>query len=166
MNKISLIIKREYITRVRNKTFLLSTFLLPIVMILFIVGTAFFAASSKDKLKKIAVINDPGYFQPNLKTDSTRLNFSFPAGVDSNNYTAKGYDAILDLSGDSNSKKFVMHSVKQISSDTREAIENRLDNAYETYRLQQKGIRKEVLDSINKLASGAFSINNRQTDNM
>ena len=53
MNKIWLIIKREYLTRVRNKTFLLSTFLLPIVMMLFIFGSAFFAMSSKEKLKKI-----------------------------------------------------------------------------------------------------------------
>jgi ABC-2 type transport system permease protein len=106
MNKISLIIKREYITRVRNKTFLLSTFLLPIVMILFIFGTAFFAASSKDKLKKIAVINDPGYFKLNLKTDTTKLSFSFVNGVDSNNYTIKGYDAVMDLKNDTTAKKF------------------------------------------------------------
>jgi ABC-2 type transport system permease protein len=161
MNKISLIIKREYITRVRNKTFLLSTFLLPIVMILFIFGTAFFAASSKDKLKKIAVINDPGYFKTNLKTDSTKLHFSFITGVDSNNYTAKGYDAVLDLKNDTAAKKFIIHSVKQISSETKETIETRLDNAYETYNLQQKGIRKAVLDSISKLANGAYSIENR-----
>lgn len=161
MNKIFLIIKREYITRVRNKTFLLSTFLLPIVMILFIFGSAFFAMSSKDKLKKIAVINDPGYFKKNLKTDSTRLSFSFADGIDSNNYHSKGYDAVLDLGKDSTAKKFTIHSLKQISGDTKDAIEQRLDDAYENYNLQQKGIRKEVLDSINKLSTGAYSIDNR-----
>jgi ABC-2 type transport system permease protein len=161
MNKIFLIIKREYITRVRNKTFLLSTFLLPIVMILFIFGSAFFAMSSKDKLKKIAVINDPGYFKKNLKTDTTRLSFSFPDGVDSNNYHAKGYDAVLDLGKSNTPKKFTIHSLKQINADTKEAIEQRLDDAYENYNLQEKGIRKEVLDSINKLATGAYSVDNR-----
>ena len=39
MNKIWLIARREYTTRVRNKTFLLSTFLLPLVIIIFIVFT-------------------------------------------------------------------------------------------------------------------------------
>lgn len=161
MNKIFLIIKREYITRVRNKTFLLSTFLLPIVMLLFIFGSAFFAATSKDKLKKIAVINAPGYLKTNLKTDSTKLNFSFPGKIDSNNYHSNGYDAVLDLKNDTSAKQFIIHSLKQISGDTKDDIEERLDNAYENYNLQKKGIRKEVLDSINKLSSGAYKIDNR-----
>ena len=161
MNKIWLILRREYMTRVKNKTFLLSTFLLPIVMLLFIFGSAFFAISSKDKLKTIAVINDPGYFKKNLKTDSIRLSFSFPESVDSNNYHSKGYDAVLDLKKDSAAKKFTIHSLKQISTDTKGVIEERLDNAYENYSLQERGIRKEVLDSINKLTTGAYRVDNR-----
>ena len=163
MNKISLIIKREYITRVRNKTFLLSTFLLPIVMMLFIFGSAFFAMSSKDKLKKIAVVNDPGYFRQNLQSDSARLNFNFNTAIDSSNFESKGYDAVLDLNNDSLGKKFTIHSIKQLGIDTKDAVEDRLDKAYEKYQLQKKGIRKEILDSINKLAVGKFSIDNRLT---
>jgi ABC-2 type transport system permease protein len=161
MNKIFLIIKREYITRVRNKTFLLSTFLLPIVMILFIFGSAFFAISSKEKLKKIAVVNDPGYFKQNLSSDSTHLNFVFTSGIDSSNFKKKGYDAVLNLNGDSLGKKFTIHSEKQLGIDAKDAIEERLDKAYEKFQLQKKGIRKEILDSISKQATGAFSIDNR-----
>ncbi len=161
MNKIFLIVKREYITRVRNKTFLLSTFLLPIVMILFIFGTAFFVVSSKDKLKKIAVVNDPGYFKNNLQTDTTRLNFVFTSGVDSSNFKSKGYDAVLNLNNDSVGKKFTAHSEKQLGIDAKEMMEERLDKAYEKYQLQQKGIRKEILDSISKKSMGAYSIDNR-----
>ena len=161
MNKIWLILKREYVTRVRNKTFLLSTFLLPIVMILFIFGTAFFAASSKDKLKKIAVVNDPGYFKNNLQTDTTRLNFVFTSGIDSSNFKSKGYDAVLNLNNDSVGKKFTAHSEKQLGIDAKEMMEERLDKAYEKYQLQQKGIRKEILDSISKKSMGAYSIDNR-----
>ena len=110
MNKIWLILRREYMTRVKNKTFLLSTFLLPIVMILFIFGSAFFAISSKDKLKKIAVVNDPGYFKQNLSSDSTRLNFTFTSSIDSNNFKNKGYDALLILNNDTLGKKFTILS--------------------------------------------------------
>ena len=136
MNKILLIIKREYITRVRNKTFLLSTFLLPIVMMLFIFGSAFFAMSSKDKLKKIAVVNDPGYFRQNLQSDSARLNFNFNTAIDSSNFESKGYDAVLDLNNDSLGKKFTIHSIKQLGIDTKDAVEDRLDKAYEEHSLQ------------------------------
>ena len=66
-------------------------------MILFIFfGSAFFAMSSKDKLKKIAVVNDPGYFKNNLSSDSSKLLlFDFTAGIDSANFKNKGYDAVL-----------------------------------------------------------------------
>ncbi len=163
MNKIWLIIKREYLTRVRNKTFLLSTFLLPIVMMLFIFGSAFFAMSSKEKLKKIAVINDPGMFKFNLKGDSLRLAFDFISGIDSSNFFDKGYDAVLNLNNDSVTRKFTIHSKKQLGIDAQDMIENKLDRAFENNQLQQKGIRKETLDSISKKSNGAFSIENRLT---
>ncbi len=163
MNKISLIFQREYITRVRNKTFLLSTFLLPIVMILFIFGSAFFAMSGKQKFKRVAVINDPGIFKTNLKSDSTQMQFDFTLNVDSNNFSEKGYDAILDLRNDSTAKKFVVHSKKQLGMDGKELIENRMDRAYEKSQLMKKGIQKETLDSISKQTSGMYTIENRLT---
>ncbi len=161
MNKIWLILKREYFTRVRNKTFLLSTFLLPIVMLLFIFGSAFFAMSSKEKLKKIAVINDPGIFKANLKGDSVRLIFDFATNVDSTNFSSKGYDAVLNLNNDTVTRKFTIHSKKQLGIDAQGMIESKLDRAYEINQLQKKGIRKETLDSISKQANGAFTVENR-----
>lgn len=163
MNKIGLIFRREYITRVRNKTFLLSTFLLPIVMILFIFGSAYFAMSSKAGLKKIAVVNDPGMFRSNLKSDSSRMMFDFTSNVDSSNFETKGYDAVLNLNNDSVGRKFTIHSKKQLGMDGKETIENRLDRAYEKNQLQKNGIEKETLDSINKASMGAYTIENRLT---
>ncbi len=163
MNKIWLIFKREYITRVRNKTFLLSTFLLPIVMILFIFGSAYFAMSSKEGLKKIAVVNDPGMFKSNLKSDSSRMLFDFTSNVDSSNFDSKGYDAVLNLNNDSVTKKFTIHSKKQLGMDGKQIIENRLDRAFEKNQLQKKGIQKETLDSISKESMGAYTIENRLT---
>jgi ABC-2 type transport system permease protein len=163
MNKIWLIIKREYLTRVRNKTFLLSTFLLPIIMMLFIFGSAFFAMSNKEKLKKIAVINDPGMFKNNLKSDSLQVTFNFTNDVDSGNYFIKGYDAVLNLNNDSTVRKFTIHSKKQLGIDAQDMIETRLDRAFENNQLQKNGIRKQTLDSISKQSIGAFKIDNRIT---
>ncbi len=164
MNKTLLIFQREYFTRVKNKTFILSTFLLPVVMILFVVGITYFSVSSKTKLKKIAVVNDPGYFSKNLLSDSSQLLFDFAAGADSNNFISKGYDAVLYLNADSNNKNFIIHSAKQLSIDTKEDIEQGLDKAYENTQLQEKGIRKSTLDSISKQAANAYNIVNRVKD--
>ena len=163
MNKIWLIFKREYFTRVRNKTFLLTTFLLPVAFMLFIFGSAFFAMSNKDKLKKIAVINDPGLYIINLKSDTTRLVFDFNNKIDSTNFAVKGYDAVLNLNNDSTTRNFIVHSKKQLGIDAQNNIEKSLDKALEKSQLQKKGIRKEILDSIAKLTNGVFSIENRLT---
>jgi ABC-2 type transport system permease protein len=94
MNKVSLIIKREYITRVRNKRFLLVTFLMPIIFIGFIAGSVYFAASGQEETT-IAVVNDPGFLKENLNSDSGNVVFAFPEGKDSVNYKDKKYDGIL-----------------------------------------------------------------------
>jgi len=49
MKKILLIIKREYFTRVRNKTFILSTILLPLFFIGFIAASTYFSIKSIEK---------------------------------------------------------------------------------------------------------------------
>src|ERR1700760_1758788 len=92
-NKIWLITRREYLTRVRNKTFLLSTFLLPIVFMLFIAGSAIISMQTKSH-HRIAVIDANGYFKDNLKGDSS-LNFDFSPAIDSLNYEQKGCTAVL-----------------------------------------------------------------------
>ena len=49
MNKLKLIIKREYLAKVRNKTFIVMTFLSPLLMIGMIALVAFLTKSSIEK---------------------------------------------------------------------------------------------------------------------
>ena len=62
MNKIGLIIRREYTTRIRNKTFLISTFLLPFMIVLLIAGTVYLGIKGKTS-HRIAVEDENGYFK-------------------------------------------------------------------------------------------------------
>jgi ABC-2 type transport system permease protein len=158
MNKIGLIIQREYLTRVRNKTFILSTFMLPIVMILFIVGSTFFAIKSREK-RKVAVVNDPGFFKTNMKSDSSSVVFDFNAVADSTNYEAKGYDGILYLPA-VGSNKYELRSNKQFGLDSKGYIERQLNKAIESNLLQQRGIEKSTLDSISKASDNAVELDN------
>jgi ABC-2 type transport system permease protein len=63
MHKIWLIIKREYLTKVRKKTFILSTILLPVLYLALIFGSSYITGRSGKRLK-IAVIDSSGYFTP------------------------------------------------------------------------------------------------------
>jgi ABC-2 type transport system permease protein len=160
MNKILIIIRREYITRVRNKTFLLSTFLFPIVIILFIVGSTFLAIKSRNK-EKIAIINDPGFLQKNLKSDSSFVIFNFPMDVNSANYSEKGYSGLLRVNADTARQKYVIESKKTLSIESMEFIERQINKAIEYDMLQQRSIDKQVLDSISAASKIAAKVENK-----
>src|SRR5262245_60094725 len=116
MNKIWLVIKREYLTRVRNKTFLLSTILLPLVIVLFIAGSIFFAANSMDGKKRIAVQDNKGELAKFLKSDTSKMEFVFNAGVDTSNFDEKGFDGLL-YSVDSSGRHFLLKTMKAASNE-------------------------------------------------
>ena len=160
MNKIFIIISREYITRVRNKTFLLSTFLLPIVLILFIVGSTFLAVKSRTK-EKIAIVNDPGFLQKNLKSDSSFIIFDYPTDVNSSNYLDKGYSGLLKVNDDTAQQKYVIESKKTMSMESMEFIERQMNKAIEDNMLMQLNIDKKILDSISKASKDAAQVENK-----
>ena len=147
MNKVSLIIKREYITRVRNKRFLLVTFLMPIIFIGFIAGSVYFAASGQEETT-IAIVNDPGFLKENLNSDSGNVVFAFPVGTDSVNYKDKKFDGILYPELSEGKLMAELHSSKQLGFETTRYVELQLNKALENKLLLEKGIDKSTLDSI------------------
>jgi ABC-2 type transport system permease protein len=147
MNKVSLIIKREYITRVRNKRFLLVTFLMPIIFIGFIAGSVYFAASGQEETT-IAIVNDPGFLKENLNSDSGNVVFAFPVGTDSVNYKDKKFDGILYPELSEGKLMAELHSSKQLGFETTRYVERQLNKALENKLLLEKGIDKSTLDSI------------------
>jgi ABC-2 type transport system permease protein len=132
--------------------------MLPIVMILFIVGSTFFAIKSREK-RKVAVVNDPGFFKHNMKSDSASVLFDFNAVADSTNFEAKGYDGILYLPA-VGSNKYELRSNKQFGLDSKGYIERQLNKAIENNMLEQRGIEKTTLDSISKASDNAVDLNN------
>ncbi len=163
MHKVGLIIKREYTTRVSNKRFILTTFLIPVVFILFIAGSVYFATSSKEQLT-IAVVNDPGFLQSNLKSDTGNVTFSFAEDVDSLNYKAKKIDAILYTTSVNGTLVSNLHSEKQIGFEATKYIERQLNKAVENNMLQESGINKTTLDSISNASEDNVTLTNMVED--
>lgn len=147
MSKIGIILQREYLTRVRNKTFLLSTFLFPITIMLILFGSVFFAVNARDS-QRLAVVGDPGFYSRYLVSDSNRLVFSFEAGVDSLNFVDKGYDGILYLPDQQNGQNYQLRSSRQFGLATIELIERSLDKALQNRMLEERGIDQAFIDSL------------------
>lgn len=163
MHKVGLIIKREYTTRVSNKRFILTTFLIPVVFILFIAGSVYFATSSKEQLT-VAVANDPGFLKYNLKSDSGNVTFSFAKNVDSLNYKSKKIDAILYTTVVNGTLVSNLHSEKQIGFEATKYIERQLNKAVENNMLQESGINKSTLDSISNASEENVTLTNMVED--
>src|SRR5829696_8980398 len=163
MNKIWLVIKREYITRVRNKTFLLSTILLPLVMVLFITGVVFFAAGPEGK-RKIAVIDKTGELEKFLKGDTAKIIFDFHSEADTSNFTQKGFDGFL-YPVDSSGQHFLLRTPKAASNATMDRLRDKLSNAYVSSRLLEKNITIEQIDSINATSSSFYTVDNTDEKN-
>jgi ABC-2 type transport system permease protein len=62
MDKLKLIIVREFLSKVRNKSFIIMTFLSPILMIGLIALVAFLTKTSIEKPRTVAYINQSRYF--------------------------------------------------------------------------------------------------------
>jgi ABC-2 type transport system permease protein len=78
MNKISVIIKREYITRVRKKSFIIMTILAPLLFTALIVAVPTLMMSSNDKdFKKIAVIEDGSDLFRNIIPDTKDVDYVY-----------------------------------------------------------------------------------------
>jgi ABC-2 type transport system permease protein len=56
MNKISVIIKREYVTRVRKKSFIIMTLLAPLLMAAIVILPTVVMMNQDGEFKKIAVL--------------------------------------------------------------------------------------------------------------
>ena len=160
MNKIWLVIKREYLTRVRNKTFLLSTFLFPIIIVAFIIGSTFLAIKSRNKVK-IAVVNDPGFLQKNLESDSSSVIFEYPSDVNSSNYESKGYVGLLKVNNDTASEKYVIESKKSLSIETMSYVKRQMKKAIEYKMLQENNIERKILDSISTASEEVARVTNQ-----
>jgi len=153
MNKILLIIQREYLTRVRNKTFILSTILTPLLFAGLIVTVTYISIKNFEN-EKIAVVDNGNILQGNLENSKT-LSFDFKPGVDSTNYSAKGYSAILYTPKDG-SKNYKLISKKQIGLIAEGSLEKTINQSLENQLLKSRyNINLSELETERKKAGSA-----------
>ena len=157
MNKLGIIIKREYLTRVKNKSFLIITFLGPIFFVALMIAPALLALNS-DKMeskKAIAVLDETGWFYK--KFDNTESNTFIYQDIDENLDSLKKlvfedvYDAVLYIPGTTlnipvNAK---LYSDKQVSMTLSSYIENTMKKEVEHKKLLASGIDPDVVKSAN-----------------
>src|SRR6476620_3758006 len=131
MNKTALIIKREYLSRVRKKTFILSTILTPLLFV-GIIGTVIFVTVKNIRNEKIAVVDPNGILKANLE-GSKSVSYDFRNDIDTSNFNTKGYSALLypPHTGINQTNNFKVITEKSLSRFANDQIEKDISRALE-----------------------------------
>ena len=156
LRNIKTIISREYLTRVRKKSFLLITFLGPIFFAAVCVLPSVIMMMSEDKDRKVAVIDESGIVMPKFE-DTSMIDFTEYTDVSADSlktaFADMGYDAFVLVSQIDPQTKAVdvtAYSSSPMSVDMKEAISSRVEDAVEEYRLSlyDMGDLKQIMEDV------------------
>lgn len=143
---IKTVIAREYKTRVKKKSFLVTTFLVPILFVGMIVAVYYIMGNTKERKQDVAVVDQSGIVMPHL-TDTDRLSFadySFESPESVKGRLAElGKDVLVVVSPLDTVSKTV--SVQAYSKDPlgvefTSGLASKVNDAVEEYRIRQYGI--------------------------
>jgi len=131
MSKIQLIIEREYMSRVRKKSFLVLTFLVPVLLIALVFVPFLLSTMNGSEVKQVAVVDYSGRYFPRLEGNEQYRFVSDKGNRDAYRIEAmknKDIYALLviegNLSGDSG--KVTVYAHKQVELDLKEFVTNQL----------------------------------------
>lgn len=156
LRNIKTIISREYLTRVRKKSFLLITFLGPIFFAAVAILPSVIMFMAEDKGKQVAVIDESGIVMPMFE-DTEAIDYidCTDQSLDSMkvNLEDLGYDALVHISAiepQTKSVSVTAYSSSPMSVDMKEAISSVVDDAVEDYRLSlyDIGDLKQIMQDV------------------
>ena len=151
LRTISIIIRREYLNKVKKKSFLIITFLVPILFVALCILPTVIMMGTKESAKTIAVVDRSGIVLPFLEDTETIHYQDYSAfSVDSaKTFLGAGVDAVLSISELDVEGKTVSaetFSQKPLGVDMTESVNRRINDAVEAYRIDSYGI--ENLEAI------------------
>ena len=154
MGHLGLIIEREYLNKVTNKSFILATFLTPLIIVGFSLLIGYLTSVNNDAVKNISVVDQTGYFTNSL-TNSDDLIFHFINDFDLEeakliSKTKSDYGLLFipyydDLNQIADSIMFISEDAPSISIISR--IEGKIERLLTNRNFEKVGLD---LDKINK----------------
>ena len=156
LRNINTIIAREYLTRVKKKSFLLTTFLVPILFAAMCILPSVIMFMAKDTGKKMAVIDNSGIVMSYL-VDTDEVDYEDFTGHDADSlklqFDTYGLDALVvvsEIDPATKSLSVASYSFKPMSVTMKEGLQSRIDDAVEDYRLAQYEISdlKQIMEDV------------------
>ena len=155
LRTIGVIINREYSTRVKKKTFLLTTFLVPVLLALCGVAMGVVMVNVKEKTKTVGVVDESGIVMSYLK-NSEQISFQDMSSEPLDTVKARladlGLDGVLSISKIDEQKNLQASftSVKPVGMGVTATMSRYIDDALEDYRIRSYDIDglEEIVNSV------------------
>ncbi|GDX42777.1 ABC transporter permease [Bacteroidota bacterium] len=174
MKKTWIIIEREYLTRVRKKTFVISTLLFPLLYVALIGGMGFIAEKSKETLT-VAVIDSSGYFTKeaieaeNQVDPSSSLVLLSNAPEQSKQDEESGYDGYIEipsLNWQQGNDSLVFKTYKSYGSASTGVVEAKLNRIWRRLLNDslQLDMRKQMIMAQSKIGLVTKNISDEQAN--
>ena len=154
MNHLPLIIKREFLTKVKNKSFIVMTILSPMIMIALIALVAYLSQLNNNQTRTITVLDESGLVD-NVFTNTESTQYEFLDNIsikdakklveENGNYgllhipEAGSIDALVK------EIKFFSEEIPSLTTITE--LESRLEQKFREVKLQQVGVDLKKLKS-------------------
>ena len=152
MSKLNLIIKREFIAKVRNKSFLVMTFLSPLLFVGIAVFVGFLASMDKEKASQIAIHDEAGLFKNEFKNDANThyIDISFMPFQTAKDTSSNNYDGLLYIPK-VDSIQQLAKKVEYISEDSPSIefisdVEHVIDSALTSEKLKVLGFDAQKIE--------------------
>lgn len=154
MNKILIIIQREFLKRIQKKSFIILTLAMPFLMAALIVVPLWLSSIENDDQQRVAVVDPSGEYFNALK-GSEKFHFTQVPALNNEMRTEKSpYDAVVTIPrGLAEGKgKVTIYSRKEVSANLSDYIQNSLDDQVRMQKLKATGIAQldKIIDDVEK----------------
>ena len=146
MNHLPLIIKREYLTKVRNKSFILMTFLSPLIMIGLFFFVGYLSSVNNDTIRTIYVLDETDFLSESFKTNEQTV-YNHLSEIDletaktlANQEDAYGLLHIPNSSLETVSRSIQFYSEESPSLSFISSLESKIENKLSELKLQNDGV--------------------------
>lgn len=173
MGKINLIIRQEYKNRVAKKSFLLLTFLMPILFVLLMLVPLWLSSIEDDKEQKIAVVDWSGKYASCFVNEGHYVFEVINEPLDTLKTDAKRayYEAIIVISGDLRlpNSSVTIYSENQVNADLKLWVQNVLEDKLQTDKLLSydiPDIQEIIKNSKTEITVATVKWNNDGSENV
>ncbi|NQX85180.1 MAG: ABC transporter permease [Flavobacteriaceae bacterium] len=147
MNHLSLVIKREYLTKIKNKSFIIMTILSPMIMIALIALVAYLTQLNNNKHRTISILDESGLVTNVFEnTENTTYVYLSNIALETAKQTVESKEeyGLLHIANgkdiDAVSNQITFYSKDAPSITLIKSLESRLEREFKDEKLKEQGV--------------------------